>query len=35
MAEKPLDQELTQTEQRQSRLKELIARGKEQGHHLR
>ena len=32
MAEKPLDQELTQTEQRQSRLKELIARGKEQGY---
>ena len=32
MAEKPLDQELTQTEQRQSRLKELIAKGKEQGY---
>ena len=31
MAEKQLDQELTQTEQRQSRLKELIAKGKEQG----
>ncbi|MEE2820663.1 MAG: RNA polymerase sigma factor RpoD [Pseudomonadota bacterium] len=31
MAEKPLNQELTQTEQRQSRLKELIAKGKEQG----
>ena len=32
MAEKPLDQELTQTEQRQSRLKDLIAKGKEQGY---
>ena len=32
MAEKQLDQELTQTEQRQSRLKELIAKGKEQGY---
>ena len=32
MAEKPVDQELTQTEQRQSRLKELIAKGKEQGY---
>jgi RNA polymerase primary sigma factor len=32
MSEKPLDQELTQTEQRQSRLKELIAKGKEQGY---
>ena len=32
MAEKPLEQELTQTEQRQSRLKELIAKGKEQGY---
>ena len=32
MAEKSLDQELTQTEQRQSRLKDLIARGKEQGY---
>ena len=32
MAEKSLDQELTQTEQRQSRLKELIAKGKEQGY---
>ena len=31
MAEKQLDQELTQTEQRQSRLKDLIAKGKEQG----
>ena len=30
MAEKSLDQELIQTEQRQSRLKDLIARGKEQ-----
>ena len=32
MADKPLDQELTQTEQRQSRLKDLIAKGKEQGY---
>ena len=32
MAEKQLDQELTQTEQRQSRLKDLIAKGKEQGY---
>ena len=32
MAEKQMDQELTQTEQRQSRLKELIAKGKEQGY---
>jgi RNA polymerase primary sigma factor len=32
MAEKQLDQELTQIEQRQSRLKELIAKGKEQGY---
>ncbi|MBU24517.1 MAG: RNA polymerase sigma factor RpoD, partial [Gammaproteobacteria bacterium] len=32
MAEKSLDQELTQTEQRQSRLKDLIAKGKEQGY---
>ena len=32
MAEKPLDQELTQIEQRQSRLKDLIAKGKEQGY---
>ena len=32
MAEKPLDQELTQTEQRQSRLKDLITKGKEQGY---
>ena len=32
MAEKPLDQELTQKEQRQSRLKDLIAKGKEQGY---
>ena len=32
MAEKSLDHELTQTEQRQSRLKDLIAKGKEQGY---
>jgi RNA polymerase primary sigma factor len=32
MAEKQLDQELTQTEQRQSRLKDLITKGKEQGY---
>ena len=32
MAEKSLDQELTQIEQRQSRLKDLIAKGKEQGY---
>ncbi|MDC1466235.1 RNA polymerase sigma factor RpoD, partial [Litorivicinus sp.] len=32
MAEKSTDQELTQIEKRQSRLKELIAKGKEQGY---
>ena len=32
MPEKSLDHELTQTEQRQSRLKDLIAKGKEQGY---